>query len=73
MTRHRLFSLSPEGGCYHLIPAECLADAVARARAQHAEAVGDVNPDCIHVTTPNLHPVWTPDSVAYEQDKVRVQ
>ena len=73
MTKHHLFSLSPSGECHHVIPAHTYADAVAIARAQHAEAVGDVDPNRIHVTTPMLRPRWTPDSVAYEQDKARAR
>ena len=67
-TRYRLFATSRSGDSHNIVPAELLADAVARARAAHAERTGDA-PDAIHVTTRDaLHPAWTPVLSDMERD-----
>ena len=73
MTNHRLYTLSPSGERYHVIPAELLADAVAIARRTHAERTGD-DPNLIHVTTRDaLHPIWTPVSADMARDITQVR
>lgn len=73
MTTHRLFTTSRSGEHHHLIPADLLTDAVARARAAHHERTGD-DPNLIYVANRDtLHPKWTPSLTVYEQDKAALR